>query len=175
MGKVRDEAPAKATKAAKPAAGRRSPGWLAPFVANLFRGDILKPTQGRQARTWTAAGLGLLVAAGLYRLERVVLADSTPLVRIGVPAGLGLVLAWLVFRLVQYPPFVDFLIATEAEMRKVSWTSRADLYRATTVVLVTVLIIAVYLFGVDWAWSWLLRLIGVLRFEDSGGLGSQAG
>ena len=43
------------------------------------------------------------------------------------------------------------------------------------VVLVTVLVIAVYLFGVDWLWSWLLKLIGVLRFDDSGGgLGSNA-
>ena len=44
-------------------------------------------------------------------------------------------LGWLIFRLVQYPPFADFLIATEAEMNKVSWTSRDDLNRATTVVL----------------------------------------
>ena len=36
------------------------------------------------------------------------------------------------------PPFVEFLIATEAEMNKVSWTSRDDLYRATSVVLTTV-------------------------------------
>ena len=40
-------------------------------------------------------------------------------------------LGWIIFRLVQYPPFVEFLIATEAEMNKVSWTSRDDLYRAT--------------------------------------------
>ena len=175
MGKVRDEAPAKVSKPAKASAPRKPPGMFAAFLANLFRGEVPKPTQGKQARIWTAVGLGALVAAGLYRLATTLLADATPLVRLGVPSALGLVLAWVVFRVVQFPPFVDFLIATEAEMRKVSWTSKADLYRATTVVLVTVLIMAVYLFAVDWAWSWLLRLIGVLRFEDSGGLGSQAG
>ena len=57
-------------------------------------------------------------------------------------------------------------IATEAEMNKVSWTSRDDLYRATSVVLTTVLLMAVYLFGVDWVWSNLLQLIGVLRFGN---------
>ena len=65
----------------------------------------------------------------------------------------ALVLGWVIFRLVQFPPFVEFLIATEAEMNKVSWTSKDDLYRATTVVLTTVLLMAVFLFGVDWLWS----------------------
>ncbi len=65
----------------------------------------------------------------------------------------------------QYPNFADFLIATEAEMNKVSWTTREDLTRATIVVLVTVFLLATYLFGVDLVWSWLLRVIGVLRFQ----------
>ena len=59
-------------------------------------------------------------------------------------------------------------------MNKVSWTSRDDLKRATTVVLVTVALMAVFLFGVDWVWSNLLQLIGVLRFRDTSGLGSNA-
>jgi preprotein translocase subunit SecE len=87
----------------------------------------------------------------------------------------GAILGWLIFRLVQYPPFVEFLIATEAEMNKVSWTSRDDLYRATSVVLTTVLLMAVFLFGVDWVWSNLLQLIGVLKFGGGGSFGSQAG
>jgi preprotein translocase subunit SecE len=75
----------------------------------------------------------------------------------------------------HYPPFVEFLIATEAEMNKVSWTSREDLYRATTVVLVTVTLVAVFLFGVDWLWSNLLQIIGVLKFGGGGAFGSNAG
>ena len=84
-------------------------------------------------------------------------------------------LGWLTFRLVQFPPFVEFLIATEAEMNKVSWTSRDDLYRATTVVLATVVLMAVFLFGVDWLWSNLLQIIGVLKFGGRGCFGSTAG
>ena len=95
--------------------------------------------------------------------------------RFGVPAAVGLVLGWIIFRVVQYPPFVEFLIATEAEMNKVSWTSREDLYRATTVVLVTVTLMALYLFGVDWLWSYLLQLLGVLKFGGGGAFGSSAG
>ena len=59
-------------------------------------------------------------------------------------------------------------------MNKVSWTSRDDLKRATTVVLVTVTLMAVFLFGVDWVWSNLLQMIGVLRFKDTSALGSNA-
>ena len=84
-------------------------------------------------------------------------------------------LGWFIFRLVQFPPFVEFLIATEAEMNKVSWTSRDDLYRATTVVLSTVVLMAVFLFGVDFLWSNLLQIVGVLKFGGGGGFGSTAG
>ena len=55
-------------------------------------------------------------------------------------------------------------------MNKVSWTSRDDLYRATTVVLATVVLMAVFLFGVDWLWSNLLQIIGVLKFGGGGGV-----
>ena len=75
----------------------------------------------------------------------------------------------------QFPPFVEFLIATEAEMNKVSWTSRDDLYRATTVVLSTVVLMAVFLFGVDFLWSNLLQIVGVLKFGGGGAFGSTAG
>ena len=66
-------------------------------------------------------------------------------------------------------------IATEAEMNKVSWTSREELKRATLVVLVTVSLMAVFLFGVDFLWQFLLRLIGVLNFGDTSELGVNAG
>jgi len=176
MGKVRDETAAKPSKPApKSASAKEGRRRVVSFLANLVRTDVVKPNQGKNARLWTAIGLGVLVAAGIYRLyEQQLKGEYGPAVRFGVPAALLAALGWVVFRVVQYPPFVDFLIATEAEMNKVSWTSKADLYRATTVVLVTVLVIAVYLFGVDWLWSWLLKMIGVLRFEDSSGLGSNA-
>lgn len=173
MGKVKDEAPAKANKPA--AKGPKKQGWFAPFVANLVRGDTYKPAQGFYARVWTAGGLGVLVAAGLYRLYVTQLQDQyAPAIRIGIPAVLGAALAWIIYRVVQYPPFADFLIATEAEMNKVSWTSRDDLKRATAVVLFTVIFLALFLFGVDWVWSSLLQAIGILKF-NSGDFGSQAG
>src|SRR5579883_1430821 len=159
MGKVKDSQQAsKPSKPSKGGSGGNSKSRFAPFLANLARADLHKPMQGRWARRYTALGLGVIVALGLLRLHETLLAYS-PVTRFGVPVVVGLALAWLIFRLVEFPPFVEFLIATEAEMNKVSWTSRDDLYRATTVVLTTVVLMAVFLFGVDWLWSNLLQVI----------------
>jgi preprotein translocase SecE subunit len=65
-------------------------------------------------------------------------------------------LMWVAWRVVNWPTFADFLIATEAEMNKVSWTTRKRLVQDTIVVLVTVTLLAVYLFVVDYAWIRIL-------------------
>ena len=91
-----------------------------------------------------------------------------------MPAAFAAVLGWVIFRIVHFPPFAEFLIATEAEMNKVSWTSKDDLIRATTVVLTTVVLMAVFLFLVDTLWTFILRMIGVLQFSGGGGFGSTA-
>lgn len=63
---------------------------------------------------------------------------------------------WLAWRVVNYPTFADFLIATEAEINKVSWSSRKALYRDTIVVLVSLVLLTLFLFVVDMFWSWFL-------------------
>lgn len=174
MGKVKDEA--SASKPAKPQKGKpggRQPRTFTLFFTNFLSTALFKPMQGWYARLYTALGLGVLAAAGVYRIFGAV-EDETPVWRFGIPSVAALVLGWIVFRVVHFPPFAEFLIATEAEMNKVSWTSKDDLYRATTVVLTTVLILAVFLFVVDWIWLFVLRHIGVLQFTGGGGFGSTA-
>src|SRR5262249_28666415 len=74
---------------------------------------------------------------------------------------------WFAWRLVNYPAFADFLIATEAEMNKVCWTTRKRLVQDTVVVLVTVLLLTLFLLVVDVLWGRILSnpLIDVLRFD----------
>ena len=60
---------------------------------------------------------------------------------------------WLAWRVVNLPVFADFLIATEAELNKVSWTTRKRLVQDTIVVLVTVVLMAVFLFAMDLVWQ----------------------
>jgi preprotein translocase subunit SecE len=172
MGKVKDGAPA--SKTPKPSKGGPAGGnrrRFVQFLQNLVRADLYKPKQGWYARVYTAGALAGVVAVGLWRQFEALIEYPT-ITHYAVPAAVGTVLGWFIFRLVMYPPFVEFLIATEAEMNKVSWTSKDDLYRATTVVLATVSLMAVFLFGVDWVWSHLLLMLGVLRFGGGGAFGS---
>jgi preprotein translocase subunit SecE len=69
---------------------------------------------------------------------------------------------WLAFRAVNIPRFADFLIAVEAEMNKVSWPSRSEMFRSAIVVIVTIFGLAFVLFGYDLIWQFGLHLIGVL-------------
>jgi preprotein translocase SecE subunit len=71
---------------------------------------------------------------------------------------------WIGFRSVNVPDFAEFLIATEAEMNKVSWSTRRRLAQDTVVVLVTALIMTLFLLVVDLFWGWLLsrQTVGVL-------------
>jgi preprotein translocase SecE subunit len=82
----------------------------------------------------------------------------------GVTIGLvlaGMLLAW---RLMNKPSNADFLIATDVEMKKVNWTSRAELYGSTRVVIIFVFLIALILFLVDVGTGMFFQLIGLLKF-----------
>jgi len=86
-----------------------------------------------------------------------------PQVRFTLPVLLVVFLVWFAWRIVNVPAFADFLIATEAEMNKVSWATRRQLIQDTVVVLVTVVMMTVFLLFADVLWSQVLRGIGVLK------------
>jgi len=175
MGKVKDSAsisvPAKPIKGSS--GGTVKSGQIGSFFANLVRADRYKPVQGQLARRLTTIALAIVVILGLVQLFYA-LNDLPKTSQLAIPAIVGALLGWLLYRVVEFPPFVEFLIATEAEMNKVSWTSRDELKRATLVVLITVSVMAIFLFGVDFLWQFLLKLIGVLRIGDTSDLGSNA-
>jgi len=91
-----------------------------------------------------------------------------PAVQYTLPLLLMAVAGWLAYRIVNLPVFADFLIATEAEMNKVSWTTRKRLFQDTLVVLATMFLMAFYLFFVDQVWSHVLswRPIGVIQLPE---------
>jgi preprotein translocase SecE subunit len=95
-------------------------------------------------------------------------ARSVPLMfklHLALPVVMGLLLFYLAYRLVNVPTFADFLIATEAEMNKVSWTTRRRLVQDTIVVLVTVFLMTVFLFVIDVLWIKILGGVGVLQVD----------
>jgi preprotein translocase SecE subunit len=91
-----------------------------------------------------------------------------PIREITVPLLITMATVWVAWRLVNVPTFGDFLIATEAEMNKVSWTSRKRLVQDTVVVLVTVVVLTLFLLVIDLFWGWLLsrKYIEVLPAKD---------
>jgi len=77
-----------------------------------------------------------------------------------VPAGLFVVLALLIFWLVNKPSIADFMVAAEGEMKKVSWSSRQEIAASTLIVIVVVVIMATLLgttdFGFSLFFDWLI-------------------
>ena len=84
-----------------------------------------------------------------------------------IPIVIGVITIWLAWRVVNIPAFADFLIATEAEMNKVSWTNRRRLLQDTVVVLTTVFLFTMFLFFVDIIWIKVLSApyIQVLLYD----------
>lgn len=128
----------------------------------LFSLGVYKRSQGRLARQLTYAGIVVLVAFGCWSLHNYLASRVDTGTRYGVSLGVLLVGIWLGFRLVNMPHFADFLIAVEAEMNKVSWPTRSELFRSVVVVLVTIIGLAIVLYLYDVLWQLLLRLLGVL-------------
>jgi preprotein translocase SecE subunit len=58
---------------------------------------------------------------------------------------------------------VDFLIATDAEMKKVNWSTRKHILDSTWVVVGATVILVISLFLMDLAFSKIMALIGVLK------------
>ena len=131
-----------------------------------------KKGQGYYTRLGTSLGIGLIAVLGCATLYQalegittgeVITPDVKVWIRAGVPAVLFLVFAWIVFKIVNTPRLADFMIATEGEMKKVSWSTKKEIATSTKVVLFTVLLLAVLLGVVDFAFAKLFETIGVLK------------
>lgn len=135
--------------------------------------SIYKRGQGVWTRGLTALGLLAMgtygaVQTGTWLIGYQNLGGPTVL---GKTIGVGLylpVIVFLVFAaltvyLCNMPKPADLLIETEIEMRKVTWPTSKEVLGATTVVIVVVLIIGSYLFGLDKLFEYtFLRWLGVV-------------
>ncbi len=140
----------------------------ASLVSTLLAADIYKRNQGRLSRQLTVLALWILVFLGCFTLSNGPLGDvRNPWIRVGIPSAMAVVGAWVAYRVVNYPRFADFLVSVEAEMTKVSWPSRDELYRASVVVIVTMLLMAAVLFAYDYVWQFFFRFIGVIHGGDT--------
>lgn len=169
-------------------------GWLVQTEEQgWFTMAPYKRSQGQRVRRGTIMGILLLAGAGIFTLiEHGTLPHAAwrvtvpftngayfvillPDVQITLPLLLAFAAFWVAYRVVNFPVFADFLIATEAELNKVSWTSRRRLIQDTIVVLVTVLLLTIFLFAVDQLWAFVLHKVGVVQLPQvSGGAAGPA-
>ncbi len=151
-----------------------------------FSTDPYKKAQGLKVRRLTMLGVLIVLGCGVYSLMNssllttgptnwevtipLVLDNAGNTLRIplipdrqfSIPLLLIAATLWFSYRLINVPAFADFLVATEAEMNKVSWSTKKQLISDTIVVLATVILMALFLLLVDMFWGFLLKRIDVL-------------
>jgi preprotein translocase SecE subunit len=138
----------------------------APSGGGFF--TIYKKGQGYWTRISTAGGVALLLAFTAFFLHSrlpvlVSSLEAKPRALTGVVTGVVVLGALLAWRLMNKPDNVDFLIATDSEMKKVNWTSQKELVGSTKVVIFFMLIIASVLFLIDVLFGYFFWLITVLK------------
>jgi preprotein translocase subunit SecE len=129
---------------------------VAELITGMFNASRYKRSQGRIARQVTFFAIWLAFGAAAWNMYGMAQDDVW---RYGVPTILVGVGAWIAFRIVNLPSFADFLISVEAEMNKVSWPGRAELWRASIVVIVVIFLLAGILFAYDLILKALMGLI----------------
>jgi preprotein translocase SecE subunit len=134
-----------------------------------------KPDQGVYARGtafWLATALAFFGARSLWQFLAFDWATKSMgmIPVINLPLSFGLILATLVFVgvmigvwvLLQKPNLADYLIETEAELRRVTWPSWADTLSSSIVVITTVIVFVAYFAGLDMAlnkiFSWIFGI-----------------
>lgn len=140
-----------------------NPSQIASFVEELSSVGLYKRTQGRLVRELTLLTVVVVTIGACYTLAQTWLIDFDSQVRIGISTLLAVVICWAAFRVVNFPPFAEFLIAVQAEVQKVNWPSWTELKRATIVVICTMFFLGFVLFIYDIVWYKVLTLLGVLQ------------
>ena len=139
----------------------------------LLSFTVYKRTQGKVARQVTFAALAVTIATGVWRLSQLLPTwfssgfaaagdmgtSDLGVLRFLVPGVLLAAGLWFAFRLVNYAPFADFLIAVETEMTKVSWPSVDEVVRSSAVVIFMIFALAAILAAYDLFWWFVLRAI----------------
>lgn len=124
--------------------------------------EIYKRGQGRYSRIATFASVMTIGLGGAVALSAKLEAYAPIYVAYGVPVLLVAALATFMFWMVNRPKSADFLIATEGEMKKVSWSSRKEIIGSTKVVIVATFMLASILYAVDVLFAVLSSKLGLM-------------
>ena len=129
---------------------------------------IYKQGQGYWVRLMSAIGFGLLVMMGVVwlwdQLSGVQVGDLEPVYIQGGIAVITVAICGLIgYHLIgRKPKLVEFMIATEGEMRKVNWSTRREVVGSTILVILLTLFIALFCQVADLGFSAFFQWAGVL-------------
>jgi preprotein translocase subunit SecE len=137
----------------------------ASLLLELFQGGVYKRSQGKATRQVTFGVLAASFALAAWRSWGVMATGPGEQFQWVVPMVLLVAGLWLSFRVVNIPRFADFLIAVEAEMNKVSWPTRTELFRSSLVVILMIFVLAAVLFAFDVFWQFVFsnKVLGILK------------
>ena len=131
--------------------------------------DQHKPGQGKATRLGSFIGAGALIAWGsLFLYDRLAIFEGDEAWRLAITVGIPLAFAVVMGTLAWWVIYSrsdtgDFMIATEGEMKKVNWSTRREIIGSTKVVILFTVMMAVYIFAVDFVFQQLFKAIGVLK------------
>lgn len=135
------------------------------LLNEMVQANRYKRTQGKIARQATLISIWVLISIAAYQLYQQLEAYASMTqyrLHLLLPIALVVVGFWIAYRLINWPTFADFLIAVEAEMNKVTWPSKAELWRSVIVVIALIFILALLLFAFDLLWITLFKTIGLI-------------
>jgi len=108
-----------------------------------------KKGQGYYTRLWASIVLWAIAAIGSYVLYGKLQAVGKEWLYIGVPVAVIATITWLLYWLQNRPTIADFLIMSEGELKKVSWSSKAEIIASTTIVVFVVIFTSAFLGSID--------------------------
>ncbi|MFA5292796.1 MAG: preprotein translocase subunit SecE [Phycisphaerae bacterium] len=124
--------------------------------------------QGKDTRLYSAVAVAVLAAIGCWRLYDKLQASLDATQTMGVwisatvPLGVFAITAAFLYWLVNRPAVADFLIASEGELKKVSFSSKREITVSTFVVIVVVVIMTVMLGLADFCFDlFFTNVIGI--------------
>ena len=130
---------------------------------------IYKQGQGYWVRLMSSIGFGLLIMMGVMWLwDQLAGVQIGTLESVYVQGGVS-VLVVAICGIIGYyligrkPKLVDFMIATEGEMRKVNWSTRREIVGSTILVILLTLFIAIFCQIADLVFSAFFQWGGVLQ------------
>ncbi len=130
--------------------------------------SIYKSGQGYYTRMGTVIGVSLTSMLGiLWAWDYLKNLRITGVNELYVAAAGAIVIGGVITAITYYlvfvkPRTVDFLIATEGEMKKVNWSTRREIMGSTTAVITISVILAVYCWVLEIGFVAFFRLIKVL-------------